>query len=260
MHMASLRALEVTTDEDFPESGSQGLPARPGAGGSYRALAAPAWMPDARRPRWLSARWISAMAVAGLLCTALLLRHAGTTPHSSVQGEMSQLAANTSARGSPATRATADTEDSTKKEVPAERQPPQPPSKIDLLIETIDALEDSASAIMDILDELPKNFTVCGNIVCPQNGTCCAAGNGGLCRAPEATCCAGTTHNGEICCDKDATCCNGICCAKGGTCCLDERGTGTCCLEGATCCNGICGRQGYICQNGVFKMEKEDKK
>merc|ERR1712151_184677 len=100
------------------------------------------------------------------------------------------------------------------------------PSKIDLLIETIDALEDSASAIMDILDELPKNFTVCGNIVCPQNGTCCAAGNGGLCCAPEATCCAGTTHKGEICCDKDAT-----------------------------CCNGICGRQGYICQNGVFKME-----
>ncbi|CAK0792441.1 unnamed protein product, partial [Prorocentrum cordatum] len=85
---------------------------------------------------------------------------------------------------------------------------------IDLLIETIDALEGSATAIMDVLDALPKNFTVCGRVVCPQKGQCCAAGNGGLCCGASATCCRGNTTGSEVCCDKDAVCCNGICCAR----------------------------------------------
>lgn len=234
--MVSTEAMDLTIDEesDYRESGDRDGLLR---GASYRALAVAGHEPRRHsRPWWLSARFASAATAAGLLCAALLLLRGGTSPGSGLQAGAASQVAQLAEEPTPSTPA-----------------PAPMPSKMDLLIETIDALEGSTAAIMDILEELPKNFTVCGNLVCPQNDQCCAAGNGGLCCEESATCCRGNTTNSEVCCDKDAVCCNGICCAKGGSCCLDGRGTGTCCAPGGVCCNGVCGHKSATCVKGVLK-------
>jgi len=232
--MVSTEAEDLTIDEEYPESGDGDGLLR---GGSYRALAVAAHEPRRQtRPCWLSARFASRAAAAGLLCAALLLLRGGAAAGGGLQAGAASQVAQLAEEPTPSTPA------------PAPR-----PSKIDLLIETIDALEGSATAIMDVLDALPKNFTVCGRVVCPQKGQCCAAGNGGLCCGASATCCRGNTTGSEVCCDKDAVCCNGICCARGGSCCLDGRGTGTCCAPGGVCCSGVCGQNGSACVKGVLK-------